>query len=145
MRHPPRNVGWTAWRAVAERVRLVGGVWCLLVVAVLAGCAPGPAPLAEARPGGGADGLVGATPASLRARFGPPGLLRRDGPAEVWVYRSSVCAVDLILYPDPRTGVPTVAVADVRALGTPGSAAACLAGLTGARNPPAGRVTASGL
>ncbi|MDE8347804.1 MAG: hypothetical protein POH28_16765, partial [Acidocella sp.] len=54
--------------------------------------------------------LVGDTPANLSAQFGHPALLRIDGPAQVWLYHSPVCGLDLILYPD-RFGTPRVAAA----------------------------------
>jgi hypothetical protein len=55
-------------------------------------------------------GLVGATPATLSSAFGPPELRRVDGKAQVWLYHSPVCGLDLILYPDHR-GTPRVAMA----------------------------------
>jgi hypothetical protein len=55
-------------------------------------------------------GLVGATPALLSAEFGQPSLRRVDGAAQVWLYRSAACGLNLILYPD-STGTPRVAMA----------------------------------
>jgi hypothetical protein len=52
--------------------------------------------------------IVGSTPAVLSAEFGQPVLRRIDGSAQVWLYHSSVCGLNLILYPD-RAGVPRVA------------------------------------
>jgi hypothetical protein len=52
--------------------------------------------------------LVGSTPAVLNAEFGQPVLRRIDGSAQVWLYHSSVCGLNLILYPD-SAGVPRVA------------------------------------
>ena len=82
----------------------------------LAGCAAGNAPLADnASPAQGAASipmnaanLVGATPSVLDQAFGQPVLLRVDGPAQVWLYHSSVCGLNLILFPD-HAGVPRVA------------------------------------
>ncbi len=51
--------------------------------------------------------LSGATPAVINADFGPPTLLRVDGPAQVWLYHSASCGMDLFLYPD-ATGTPRV-------------------------------------
>jgi len=56
------------------------------------------------------QGLIGATPAVLSAEFGQPQLLRIDGPAQVWLYHSAVCGLNLILYPD-ASGTPRVATA----------------------------------
>jgi len=112
-----------------------------VLLLLLAGCA------AQARltsrsgsAAGSVDGLVGATPAALEAELGQPLLLRQDGPAQVWLYRSSRCAIDLILYRDPATGAPRVATADARPLGAPLSDADCLASMSSLATPAAGRV-----
>jgi hypothetical protein len=105
---------------------------------LLAGCAVPPARTASGEtPPSNVDRLIGATPTSLEAELGPPFLLRRDGPAQVWLYRSARCAIDLILYRDPETGAPRVAMADARPLGTPLSDDACLASMA---IQPSGRV-----
>jgi hypothetical protein len=57
-----------------------------------------------------ASGLVGATPQVLNAEFGQPSLRRVDGPAQVWLYHSAACGLNLILYPD-SSGIPRVAMA----------------------------------
>jgi hypothetical protein len=54
--------------------------------------------------------LVGSTPQVLNAEFGQPVLLRTDGPAQVWLYHSQACGLNLFLYPDAG-GVPRVAAA----------------------------------
>ena len=54
--------------------------------------------------------LLGATPTALSSAFGPPALRRVDGAAQVWLYHSPVCGLDLILYPD-RSGTQRVAMA----------------------------------
>jgi hypothetical protein len=69
-------------------------------------------------------GLLGATPATLSSTFGPPELRRVDGSAQVWLYHSPVCGLDLILYPDQR-GTPRVTMA-VPNNGDPASCAASL-------------------
>lgn len=53
---------------------------------------------------------MGSTPQVLSADFGPPMLRRIDGPAQVWVYESSVCGLQVFLYPDAG-GTPRVAAA----------------------------------
>jgi hypothetical protein len=75
-------------------------------------------------PMGGDGQLVGATAATLSSAFGPPALRRIDGTAQVWLYHSPVCGLDLILYPD-RTGTPRVAAA----VPDNGNPAACTASL----------------
>jgi hypothetical protein len=69
-------------------------------------------------------GLLGATPATLSSAFGPPELRRVEGNAQVWLYHSPVCGLDLILYPDHR-GTPRVAMA-VPNNGDPASCTASL-------------------
>jgi hypothetical protein len=54
--------------------------------------------------------LLGSTAAVLNAEFGRPVLRRIDGSAQVWLYHSEVCGLNLILYPD-SAGVPRVAAA----------------------------------
>ncbi|NNM57501.1 MAG: hypothetical protein HKL97_10145 [Acidocella sp.] len=97
---------------MAQRIRLrLFGALCGAVL--LTGCAGMPAQTAQtagAVPMLGAGNLVGATPATLDAAFGHPALLRVDGSAQVWLYHSPVCGLNLILYPD-ASGVPHVATA----------------------------------
>lgn len=42
--------------------------------------------------------LKGLGPADLRGLFGQPKLLRRDPPAEIWLYTGPACFLDLFLY-----------------------------------------------
>ena len=51
--------------------------------------------------------LTGATAQMLNADFGPPLLRRVDGPAQVWLYQTPTCNLDIFLYPDPN-GNPRV-------------------------------------
>jgi hypothetical protein len=44
--------------------------------------------------------LIGLERNELQARLGDPALRRRDAPAEIWQYRSSLCVLDLFLYRD---------------------------------------------
>jgi len=53
-----------------------------------------PAPPIDDDPGQ----LLGLDPDALEGRLGPPDLLRREAPAEVWQYRGSACVLDLFLY-----------------------------------------------
>ncbi len=55
------------------------------------------------------EGLVGSTPQILSAEFGKPALLRVDGTAQVWLYHTAGCGLNLILYPD-SSGTPRVAM-----------------------------------
>jgi hypothetical protein len=85
-----------------------------------------------------AQGLVGSTPQMLNADFGAPVLRRMDGPAQVWLYHSAVCRLDVFLYPD-ASGTPRVSTA-VLDNGDPASCMRSLAahGLTTAGlEPPA--------
>jgi len=102
--------------------------WVMGAASWLGACAASPNGIATIAPAVPApftaENLVGATPATLSAQFGPPVLLRLDGPAQVWLYHSQVCGLDLILYPD-RAGVPRVATA----VPDNGDAAACVASI----------------
>ena len=42
--------------------------------------------------------LLGLARADVAALLGPPGLLRRDPPAEMWQYRNEACVLHLFLY-----------------------------------------------
>ena len=53
--------------------------------------------------------LKGSTPQVLDADFGQPSLRRTDGQAQVWLYHSPICGMNVFLYPDAH-GVPRVAV-----------------------------------
>jgi len=80
----------------------------------LAGCAPlGPQPAADTltfiQAPLDAQGLIGSTPQILSAEFGKPTILRVDGPAQVWLYHTAGCGLNLILYPD-ASGTPRVAL-----------------------------------
>ena len=81
---------------------------CLGLLA-LAGCAQ-PTQQADTAPDVpvNTQTLVGATPAVLNADFGTPVLRRTDGSAQVWLYQSAVCGLDVFLYPDAN-GAPHVA------------------------------------
>lgn len=54
--------------------------------------------------------LIGSTPQVLDAEFGQPTLRRVDGTAQVWLYHSARCGLNLFLYPD-AAGVPRVTMA----------------------------------
>ena len=72
--------------------------------------------------------------AALEALLGPPGLLREEPPAEVWLYQGTGCALHVFLYPE-RDGAPhRVTYYEVRG-GGGGSAAErrCLRGLLAAQ------------
>lgn len=94
-------------------------VSCLVLVAGLAGCAR-PASdshlAASSPPPAGSTAtqastsLVGATAAALRADLGKPMLRRIDGSAEVWLYNSPICRLDVIFYPG-AAGQPVVSLA----------------------------------
>ena len=81
-------------------------------LAGLAGCAIAPTSITASAPAtpASAQALMGSTPQVLNADFGPPMLRRVDGQAQVWVYESSVCGLQVFLYPDAG-GTPRVAAA----------------------------------
>ncbi len=77
----------------------------------------------------------------LRDAFGDPDLIRSDGPAEVWLYSSRTCHLDVMVYRDPAGGEPHVAFAAARATGLVRMGeSACLREIAGgtAAAPPAG-------
>jgi hypothetical protein len=80
-----------------------GGVAAALLAAgLLWGCALSPQPPAPAAPQGATRpdpaGMIGADSVALQRLFGPPRLVRRDAPAELWQYQTRDCVVDLFLY-----------------------------------------------
>jgi hypothetical protein len=56
--------------------------------------------------------LVGLQSHELQARLGDPSLRRRDAPAEIWQYRSTLCVLDVFLYRDGQA--MRVTTAEVR-------------------------------
>lgn len=106
-------------------------------LAGLAGCADAPPPVtAAAAPAPvSAQALVGSTAEVVNTDFGPPVLRRVDGTAQVWVYESAVCGLQVFLYPD-SSGMPRVAAA-VPDNGNPQSCMQSFAhGVTAAALPP---------
>lgn len=95
-----------AQRANFRILTLAGGLLAL------AGCATPNPQLADSGPSipSSTQGLVGSTPQVLNADFGQPMLRRVDGPAQVWLYHSQVCGLDVFLYPD-ASGTPRVSAA----------------------------------
>ena len=75
----------------------------VLAAGLLSGCAlapqpPAPAPLPQAATRPDPAGMIGADSVALQRLFGPPRLVRRDAPAELWQYQTRDCVVDLFLY-----------------------------------------------
>jgi hypothetical protein len=81
-------------------------------LAGLAGCADAPSAVTASVPAAplSTQTLMGSTPQLLNADFGPPALRRVDVQAQVWVYQSAVCGLQVFLYPD-AAGTPRVAAA----------------------------------
>ncbi len=82
----------------------------LAMLGLLSACAvPGQqASLSGAVPPVSEQSLKGSSPQVLDADFGAPMLRRVDGPAQVWLYHSASCGMNVFLYPDAQ-GVPRVA------------------------------------
>ncbi len=75
----------------------------LLLCTALAGCAtrpaqPTPVKLPEAPPAGEPAGTTGLHEADLRAVFGAPALVRRDGTAQIWRFDGAGCKAYFFLY-----------------------------------------------
>lgn len=71
--------------------------------------------------------LVGLDLDTIHDLLGDPALVRRDGSAEVWQYRSASCVLDLFIYGPPKA-VAHVDLRD-RGAGTPGAMRACFAAM----------------
>lgn len=71
------------------------------------------------------DQLLGMTPDSVDTLLGAPALVRRDGDAEVWQYRSDICVLDLFFYGSVKQ-VEHVDLRD-RGDGSPVAVRACFA------------------
>lgn len=92
---------------------------------------PGPPEPPPAR----AAALIGARPEQLLARLGAPALRREEGGAQIWLYASPACHLDLVLYPE--AGGLRVAHAQARAQGMARrSEAACLGEIAARRGGP---------
>jgi hypothetical protein len=113
----------------------------VLLACLLLGACATKAPVADhvelpkAPPSGEPLGLVGATPADLRAAFGTPAFIRKDGGIETWRYDGAGCRAFFFLY--PQNG--NVAVKHVETLPRGASIAAdeaCLARLRAAKTAP---------
>ncbi len=81
---------------------------CAGGLALLSACAASNPQTAFAPFPASEQALKGSTPQVLDADFGQPMLRRIDGPAQVWLYHSSSCGLNVFLYPDSH-GVPRVA------------------------------------
>lgn len=80
------------------------------------------------------NGLMGAAPEMLRRWLGDPQLRRKEGPAEVWLYAGTACALDLVLY--PSGGGLRVGHAEARASGAaPRTEQTCLQELAASGRP----------
>ena len=121
-------------RAVRSAPSPGGAAFVVLMSLALAACAGGsaatdpsagreqtganasaaPAETAALPPGGPPTlaRLKGLSAAELRAGFGEPTLLRRDGPAQLWQYAGSGCVLHVFLYEDH--GAFRVSYAEVR-------------------------------
>jgi hypothetical protein len=104
----------------------------------LADAAPGEAPQPAAMPALSgvptqAVQLLGQPPATLRQVLGEPRLRRQEGEAEIWLYQSPFCHLDVMLYRD-NGAEPRVTYATARAAGAERrTEAACLQELASQR------------
>ncbi|HWL79360.1 MAG TPA: hypothetical protein VNR89_00265 [Roseomonas sp.] len=75
--------------------------------------------------------LLGQSPATLRRWLGEPSLRRKEGEAQVWLFQTPFCHLDVVLDRDDTAGSPLrVSYAAARAAGTERrTEAACLAEL----------------
>ncbi|MDD2875825.1 MAG: hypothetical protein PHT60_01195 [Acidiphilium sp.] len=99
----------------------------LLLAVALAGCsAAQPPAVTSASTAPVPVMLVGTSVSDLRADLGVPALQRVDGSAQVWLYDSPVCRLNIVLYPGP-SGTPQVSAAMPMPRGV--SQSACVASL----------------
>lgn len=85
-------------------------VMCAATLGLLSACtAPAPqTSLADNALPVSVQALQGSSPQVLDADLGAPLLRRVDGPAQVWLYHSASCGMNVFLYPDAQ-GIPRVA------------------------------------
>ena len=95
---------------------------------------PEPAFVADLDP----SALVGLARADVAALLGPPGLLRRDPPAEMWQYRNEDCVLHLFLYAVRADAGYEVRHVELRGRAGAPAPARCYAGLINAPGGGAG-------
>ncbi|EHL98634.1 hypothetical protein HMPREF9946_03553 [Acetobacteraceae bacterium AT-5844] len=61
--------------------------------------------------------LLGQPPSALRQLLGEPSLRRTEGEAEIWLYQSPYCHLDIMLYQERGAPAPRVTYANARASG----------------------------
>jgi hypothetical protein len=124
-------------------------VLLLAAAFLLSGCAAEPSAMRPVRPGpvkgsglppaalafgGDPEALIGREAGEIRRALGPPQLVRRDAPAEIWQYRGESCVLDLFLYEEARTlRVAYLEARDEEAQAV--SARSCLASVLAAQPP----------
>jgi hypothetical protein len=97
----PSQLG-TQRRGIYARLALL-----LIAAGLLAGCAtqaPAPSANKAALAAPSPVHLIGATSGLLRASLIPPVLRRQDGSAEVLLYNSQICRLEVVLYPGAGGG-----------------------------------------
>jgi len=100
------------------------------VVAAVSGATPAAPPRLEGAPSRAAQ-LLGQSPEALRRLLGEPRLRRKEGQAQVWLFQTPFCHLDVVLDREDTSGSPLrVSYAAARAAGTGRhTEAACLAEL----------------
>ncbi len=61
--------------------------------------------------------LLGQPPSTVQQLLGPPSLRRTEGEAEIWLYQSPFCFLDIMLYRDRGSPAARVTYANARASG----------------------------
>jgi len=74
----------------------------VLISAGLAGCASQPSQTGLVSPGqaGEPPGIAGLADSQVRASFGEPTFVRKDGSAEIWRYDGQTCRAFFFFYPN---------------------------------------------
>ena len=82
--------------------------------------------------------LLGMARADVAALLGPPNILRRDPPAEMWQYQNEACVVHVFLFVVKAEARYRVRHVEVRGRRSDAAPAGCYDGLIGAPNRNAG-------
>ncbi|MEO6377908.1 MAG: hypothetical protein ABIO37_07795 [Caulobacteraceae bacterium] len=83
---------------------------------------------AETEPRSGADGLVNATQAQVKARFGEPDVARAEGAGAFWTYRLTDCALFVFFHKETKgLRVSSVTAGPLRRGDAAPDAGACVA------------------
>lgn len=102
---PVRRLGRVLGVAIAGAALLQG--CAALPGAEIASVRPAAPPVKDEDTGFRPESLVGLSAIEISGRFGPPALIRRETPVELWQYRSARCVMDVVIQPGRAPLKPT--------------------------------------